>query len=312
MIKRHLQTEARLIDFMYLWINMAKKVETKSEINISNKIILRSVRGKVGIVVKVQPCKNPKTGRYADCVKKVDSQGDMILSEKERNDENRQYFIAETDTFDIVDGKVFDLDDVRDRFIWEAIKYCPLIAPDYYAKDSKGESLINGTPGDYTLKDYLNNNPRRFGVAELYIERPGVEANYRVSRKKLKHDAEAYIYTDERGYDGRVLKARLLGHRMENMPDADVTDYLLQVADTNPEKIINLYTGGDTSIRLLFIEARDKHVIVYKDKLYIYADNVVLGANDEAAIAYLKDPNHANVCKLIKRDTYPELMGENE
>ena len=99
---------------------------------------------------------------------------------------------------------------------------------------------------------------------------------------------------------------------MDNMPDADVTYYLLEVADQDPEKIINLYTGGDTSIRLLFVEARDKHIILYKNKLYIYADNVVLGATDEAAILYLKDPKNANVLKLIKQDTYPELMGKSE
>ena len=278
--------------------------------DLSQKIVLRSVRGKVGIVVKVQPCINPETGEYADCVKKVDSNGDMILSEAERNDPNRPYFIKETDTFDIVDGTTFDLENVRQRFIWEAIQYCPLIAPDYYSKDKNGNSLINGTPGDYTLKDYLNRNPRRFGIAELYIERPGVEANRRVSRKKLVHDAEAFIYNDERGYDGRVLKARLLGHRMEGMADADVTDYLLQIADKDPQKIINIYTGGDTAVRLLFIEARDKHVILYKNKLYTYADNVVLGATDDAAILFLKDPKNANVYKLIKQDTYPELMGK--
>ena len=222
----------------------------------------------------------------------------MILSEKERNDPNRIYFVKETDVFDIVDGKTFDLDDVRDRFIWEAIKHCPLIAPDLYAKDSHGNSLING-------------DSKRYGVAELYVERPGVEANRRVSRKKLKHDAETFIYDDERGYEGRVLKARLLGHKMDHMPDSDVLDYLLQVAEKDPEKIINLYTGGDTSIRLLFIEARDKHVILYKNKLYTYADNVVLGASDEAAILFLKDPKNANVYKLIKQDTYPELMGKD-
>ena len=227
----------------------------------------------------------------------------MILSEKERNDENRIYFIKETDVFDVVDGTTFNLDDPRDRFIWEAIKNCPLIAPDYYAKDSNGNSLINGTPG-------WNSKSPRFGIAELYVERPGVEANRRVSRKKLKHDAESFIYDDERGPEGRILKAKLLGHRMDNMPDADVTDYLLQVADQDPEKIINIYTGGDTSIRLLFIEARDKHIILYKNKLYTYADNVVLGASDEAAILYLKDPKNANVLKLIKQDTYPELMGK--
>ena len=273
----------------------------KQEINLSQKIVLRSVRGKVGNKILIQPCKNPETGNYADCVKKVDSNNDMILSEIERNDPNRQYFIKETDVFTIVDGTTFDLENVRDRFIWEAIKYCSLIAPDYYAKDKNGNSLINGTPG-------WNSKQPRFGIAELYVERPGVEANRRVNRKKLKHDAESYIYDDERGAEGRVLKARLLGHKMDHMPDADVTDYLLQVAEKDPEKIINLYTGGDTAVRLLFIEARDKHIINYKNKLYIYADNVVLGASDEAAILYLKDPKNANVYKLIKQDTYPELV----
>jgi len=271
---------------------MAKK-ETKQEIDLSNKIVLKSVRGKVGIIIKVQPCKNPKTGEYPDCVKKVDSNGNMILSEKELNDPNRIYFIKETDVFDIVDGTTFDLDNVRDRFVWEAIKNCPFIAPDYYAKDDKGNSLINGT-------SVFNNYAPRYGVAELYVVKPGVDANRRVSRKKLIHDAETYIYSDERGAEGRVLKARLLGHNMNNMPDADVTDYLIQVAEKDPNKIINLYTGGDTAVRLLFIEARDKHVILYKNKLYTYADNVVLGASDEAAILFLKDPKNANVYKLIK------------
>lgn len=286
--------------------------ESKKEIDLSQKIVLRSVRGKVGNVIKIQPCIDPETSEYADCVKRVDANGDMILSEKERNDPNRIYFIKETDTFDIVDGTTFDLSNIRQRYIWEAIQHCPLIAPDYYAKDRNGNSLINGTPGDYTLKDYLNKNPRRFGIAELYVERPGVEANRRVSRKKLKHDAESYIYSDERGYDGRVLKARLLGHRMDGMADADVTDYLLQIAERDPEKIIGLYTGGDTAVRLLFIEARDKNVILRKNKLYTYADNVVLGATDEAAILFLKDPKNANVFKLIKQDTYPELMGKDK
>lgn len=281
--------------------------ESKKEIDLSQKIVLRSVRGKVGMVVKIQPCRDPETSEYADCVKKVDANGDMILSEDERNDPNRIYFIKETDTFDVVDGTTFDLENTRQKYIWEAIKHCPLIAPDYYAKDKNGNSLINGTAGDFTLKDYLNRNPRRFGIAELYIERPGVEATRRVSRKKLKHDAESYIYGDERGYDGRVLKARLLGHRMEGMADADVTDYLLQVAERDPEKIISLYTGGDTAVRLLFIEAKDKKVILYKNKLYLYAD-VVLGATDDAAILFLKDPKNANVYKLIKRDTYPDLV----
>ena len=271
----------------------------ETELNLSNKIVLKSVRGKVGIVIKMQPARDPRTGNFPECVKRVDSYGNMVLSERELNDPNRIYFIREDAEFNIVDGMTFDLDDVGQRFIWEAIKNNPYIAPDYYAKDSKGNSLING-------------DTKRYGIAELYVERPGVEATRRISRKKLKHDAESYIYGDERGAEGRVLKAKLLGHKMDGMPDADVTDYLLQIADIDPDKIISLYTGGDTAIRLLFIEARDKHVINYKNKLYIYADNVVLGASDEAAILYLKDPKNANVYKLIKQDTYPELMDTNK
>lgn len=271
---------------------------TKEEINISNKIVLRNVRGKVNLI-KVEPCRDPNTGNYPDCVKRINSSGDMILSEKELSDPLRPYFIREDQVFDIVDGTTFNLDNIQERFIWEAIKNCPLIAPDMYAKDKNGNSLING-------------DAKRYGIAEFYIERPGVESQRRVSKKKLKHDAESYIYQDDRGAEGRVLKARLLGHKMDNMPDADVTDYLLQVAEKDPEKIINLYTGGDTAVRLLFIEARDKHIINYKNKLYIYADNVVLGATDEAAILYLKDPKNANVYKLIKQDTYPELMGKQK
>ena len=274
---------------------MAK--ESKQEIDLSNKIILRSVRGKVGIIIKMQPCRDPKTGNWPSCVKRVDSNGNMVLSEKELADPNRDYFIREDAVFDIVDGMTFNLDNVGDRYKWEAIKNNPFIAPDYYAKDPKGNSLING-------------NAQRYGVAELYIVKPGIESQRRVSRKKLKHDAETYIYGDERGAEGRVLKAKLLGHKMDGMPDADVTDYLLQIAEKDPERIINLYTGGDTAVRLLFIEARDKNIILYKNKLYTYADNVVLGATDDAAIAYLKDPKNANVLKLIKQDTFPELIGK--
>ena len=79
---------------------------------------------------------------------------------------------------------------------------------------------------------------------------------------------------------------------MNNVPDADVEDYLLTIAEKDPDKIINLYTGDDITYRLLFVEARDKHVINYKNKIYVYGDNVVLGATDDAAVTWLKDPKN--------------------
>lgn len=266
-------------------------------------IVLRSVYGKVGIKYYIQPCKD-KFGNYPDCVKHVDINGDMILSDAEKNDPNRNYFLKENQPIIVEDGYTLNLENTRDRFIWEAIKNCQLIAPDRYAKDENGNNLIDGT------MDWKSLHPR-YGVAELYVDKPGVETANKISRKKLIHKACEFIFTDERGSEGRLLKARLLGKNMKNLPDADVEDFLLQVAEKTPEKIINLYTGSDTSLRILFADARDKKVILVKNKLYVYGDDVVLGATDDAVITWMKDPKHKKLLDLIRRDVYPDMYEDS-
>jgi hypothetical protein len=47
-----------------------------------NLIIVRSVYGKVNQSYILNPCVDPSTNTYADCVRSVDKNGDMILSEK--------------------------------------------------------------------------------------------------------------------------------------------------------------------------------------------------------------------------------------
>ena len=275
---------------------------TKTELEINNIIILRSTRGKVGQKYYIQPCKD-KNGRLPDCVKHVNSQGDMILTDEERN--SGKYYIKENETFVFEDGKTFNLDDPIDKAQWEAIKNCPLIAPDRYAKDKNGNLLIDGTMG------WKNVRPR-YGVAELYIEKPGYEAVRKVNKKRKIHNACSYILDDPKGVDGRVLMARLLGKHMTNVPDADVTDYILTIAEKDPDKIINLYTGDDINLRLLFIEAKDRHVIRLKNKLFIYADNIVLGATDDAVITWMKYAKNKKVLELIKKDTYPDLYEDKK
>lgn len=252
----------------------------------------------------MQPCKD-KYGHYPDCVKKVNSQGDMILSDAERNDPERNYFIPENAVFQFEDGKTFNLDDPYERNVWESIKNNPMIAPSRFAKDAKGNYLIDGTPSK-------NAHKQRYGVAELYVDMPGVETAQKVSRKKKIHNACTFIYEDKRGAEGRVLMARLLGKHMKNMPDADVEDYLLSVAEKNPDKIIDLYTGSDTNLRLLFADARDKKVIHIKNKLYMYADDIVLGATDDAVITWMKQARNKKTLDLIRKDTYPEMYKKED
>lgn len=284
---------------------MAKKVnEIKDGDLKSNIVVLRSVFGKVGQKYFIQPQRDNR-GRYADCVKRVDAHGDIILTPAELEKESRgeAAYIKEDEVFVIEDGKTFNLDDVYEAAIWEAIKNCSLIAPDRFAKNDKGEYLIDGTI------DPKSKRPR-YGTAELYVDRPGYESQRRVTRRKLIVEASNYIMNDERGYEGRLLVAKVLGRDMKNLPNADVEDYLLSIAEKTPEKIINCYTGGDIQLRMLFIEAKEKGVIYKKNGLYLFGEDgqVTLGATDTAVVEWMKSAKNQKTLSLIRKDTYPEMF----
>lgn len=280
---------------------MTKKETTQADIIFDNKIILRSVYGKVGMKYFIQPCKD-KLGRWPNCVKKVDSHGDMILSDVEKNEyaSKKKIFFPETTVFVITDGQVFDLSNPEDKATWEAIENCPLIAPELTAKNPDGSYMIHGTSDRKEVKH------RRYGIAELYIDRPGVETQRRVSRKKKIIEACNFITGDPQGADGRLLKAKLLGKHMSNMPSADVEDYLLTVAEKDPERIIKLYTGDDNDLRLLLIEAKDKGVITIKNKTYLYGARPI-GGTEEAAVEWMKNSNNQKVVEMLKHDTFPDM-----
>lgn len=269
---------------------------------INNLVVLRSVFGKVGQKYYLNPAKDPKTGRYPECVKHVNSQGDLILTDAERN--TGKYYVKEDEVIIVEDGTTFDLNNEVEAARWEAIKNCPLIAPERFAKDANGNNLIDGTT------DMRSRKPR-YGIAELYVDRPGLDSKNRVTKKKLVHEAVSYILDDDRGYDGHLLRAKLLGKKMENMPASDVEDYLIQVAEKDPQKIINLYTGDDLTLRLLFYDAKDKHVIIRKSGVYVYSDNVVLGATDDAALSWMKQARNKKTLDLISRDTYPDMYKDD-
>lgn len=268
-----------------------------------NIIVLRSVYGKVIDKYILGVAKDPITGRYPDCVRRVNSMGDMILSDKDKN--SGEVLIPETQTFEVKDGTTLNLEDPWEKAEWECIKHSSIIALSRDARDSKGNLLIDG-------EDARGKMNARYGLAELYVEAPELESVKRISTRQLRHKAEAYIFDDEKGAMGRVFHARLLGKDMKAAPDSEVTEYLLDIAQRDPQRIIDVYAGSDTGIRLLIIEAREKHIINIKNKVYVYADDIVLGITEDAVLAYLKDPKNKKILELIKRDTYPELEAAKE
>ena len=260
-----------------------------------SKIVLRSVFGKVGMKYYIQPCRD-KNGNWPECVKQVDSFGNMIVSDAERN--SGQPFIKVTETFTIEDGKTFDLTDPWDKARWEAIRNCPMIADFRGQRDAKGNLIIDG-------------DTKRYGRAELYIERPGAETAKKVSKRQKIHDAESYIFDDPKGAEGRLKVARILGKHMSHASDSDIKDYLLEIASRDPDKIIKLYTGEDLELRTLFLDARDKGVIRSVSGIYVYGDGISLGGTIDVVISWMRDPRNKKLLESIKRDTYPDLEVSN-
>lgn len=255
---------------------------------LQNKIILKSTYKFPRIFQ--EPAQNPKTGRYADCVRKVNSAGDMILSEDDRK--SNKVFIPLTEIIELYDGVEFDLDDELDAARWESIRFSRRIAQDRWERDKNGNLIVDG-------------NAKRYGTAEFFVERPGMESRIRNDRRKKTHEAKTYIYDDKESNLFQMVK--LLGNAMTGQPFSDVEDYLLSIAEKTPDKILELYTGTDTHLRILLVDAIDKHVIYNKDKLYYFGENIPLGATEQSVITYFKTPSNKRIVDMIKADVYPDM-----
>ena len=268
----------------------------------SNIVVLRSVWGKRGQKYYIQPQKNSK-GQYPDCVRKVNADGDMILKPGDDPD----FLIPENRIFNIQDGTTFNLNDPYQEVEWRAIENCFLIAPSRFAKDDSGNYLIDGTTDAITNSAFGTKS--RYGRAELYIERPGLESQQKVTRAKLKLQATNYIY--QYGYEDWLTFAKVLGKNMENLPAPDVEYFLISVAEKTPEKIIEICSGGDLANRVLFITAKEHGVIRKKNGMYIYGEDgeLILGASEEAVIDWMRQPKNKKTLELIRKDAYPDLQG---
>ena len=266
---------------------------------MENKIItLRSVYGKMK-EYHFQPGRQVNGARFP-FVKPVryDSMGnaEMILSQDELNDPNREYFIPEDLDIVVTDGTTFNLADPLQRNKWLSIKDSDLIVPSRDARNSAGDLYIDG-------------NKRRYGIAELYIDIPGEESERSVSKKQKITKAWTYIGKDSK--NGRLTKCKILGKYMDNAPDSDVEDYLYQRAEKNPDEIIELYTSSDMSLKLLLLDAKQKGVIIKKDGMFVYGD-ALLGATDDAVLIFFKTPANKRVLDQIIIEVYPEYASVSQ
>lgn len=259
----------------------------------SNKIVMRNALKITKCTMN--PCIDPSTGRYPDHVRRVDSNGDIVYKDgdlSKKNGSNDLMPISELDEIVLFDGKEFDLNDIHDRSQWEAIKYSPLIAEERKAKDANGKYIIDG-------------DENRYGEGMFYIERPIQESQSSNNKRQLVHNAQTYLFNDSR--DALYIKARLLGVKMTGLPYDEVLDFMLKEAEKKPNKVIDLYTGTDMRLRILFVSAIDKGVITHRNGVYSYS-NTSMGLTEESCLIWLKQAVNKDIIDSIEIETFPESL----
>lgn len=267
----------------------------------SNLIVLKDTWNKTpGLKIKIQPCPD-KMGKMPECVRKVGKDGDMILSEKDKIAMNSSgaVFIPENETITVQHGTTFNLNDPLQAAQWEAIKNAFLICSQRDAKDGNGNYIIDG--GE-TIVDRYRNPKGRWGIAELYVERPGAISKTRNDMRKLILQAQNLVMNDS--LDHRVLICKLFEKDYSHANSNDVEDFLFTQAEKYPEKVIKFYNSEESAIRLLAIRAKEKGILTVKQDGIYYAD-IKLGSSLDFAVEYLK--NDKVIASEIKKETFPEM-----
>ena len=253
-----------------------------NELQTDETIHLVCFYGPAHAGAKIHPIKNPLTGEYPSCVRKVSSSGDIIYN---NGDDPSTYFVKETEGIVIKNGTDFDLTNAIQKAKWDAIKFSDLIF------DPKGKIDENGN---------IITEPSEIAppMALFFVERVADEAKKRNNKERLKTKAKNFIYSDTT--NGLKTKAMILGCFIKTSTNEEIEEYLVNMANSDPQKVIDLYTGSDTKLYLYFIYGKEYNILQNKGGLYVYGDTII-GRTDSDCVNYFKNPvNKALTDRIIK------------
>lgn len=235
----------------------------------SDKIIkLKSVY-KTGKTI-VQPVKDSLTGWY---------KGVPRLSDEDKR--KLTYWAEPTSKFTLTNGVTFDLNDPIQRDTWEWVKHCSCIA--------QTEEECQFTSG-----------------AEYFIFMENTEAFAKIGKREQKYKAVQYVLED--APSNYHLRSMLLGVDMTGMSEILVKDFLLDQAELNPAKVLEIYESKDLSLRLLLLKALKKSIIVLDSGgIYRYG-NTVLGMTESASLAWMGETDNKHTVEMIEREVSPEYF----
>jgi hypothetical protein len=176
----------------------------------------------------------------------------------------------------LVDDLEIDLNNETWAKDWEWMKHCQEISDTF----EKGQ----GSPGCY-----------------FYIFRPGTESAKKVLEAENRVKLTNYILTDSP--ENLYNRVSILGMDMTGSVISDVKEYLLGIAETEPEKIKAVYESKTFSLELLFMHAVQKNVIEKRGGVYVFGE-ILLGVEKKAVIAFFANTNNTGTTRTIEAMTY--------
>lgn len=251
--------------------------------DLDDKIHIVCLYGPVHAGARIYPVRNPKTGEFPSCIRKVNSYGDIIY---QKNDDPGEYFVKETDSFVVKSGTDFDLSNDVEKKNWEAIKFSDLIFDSKGKFDEKGNVVVEPTD--------------KIPASAIFtVERIADETKKRNDSKRLKNKALNFIYQDSD--TGLALKAKVLGCFIKNSTREEIEEFVTNFAEKNPEKVIELYTGSDMKLHLIFLYAKEKNILINKGGIYVYGESNMIGRTEDDCVKFFKEPNNKVITdKIIK------------
>ena len=252
-------------------------VDIDQIIKEGGKITLKQINKEAGAFT-VCPAKDPQRPGFYLGVEKI----------TEDDKKSRKYYVdPEKLNVKLTDGKVFDLSDEVDKINWNWIKYIPEIAM----------SFENAQKSSYETRFYV------------MIEE--VESRKTVKRLEVKLTALNLVKADDpTNYSSR---ARLLGVDMRGSTAIAQREFLMEEADKRPERVLDVYNSDTVGIRLLVLNALDKGVVDYDQRIYSY-NTTTLGMSEDAVIEFLTRSVNRPIRDLIQGDldhiTNPEKEAE--
>lgn len=243
------------------------------------QIVLKSCYGKTGHKLRIEPCRDGKTGRFL---------GVANLSEEEKR--KTDYVVTPGVTYlDIVDGYTFDLNDSRQAKDWEWVRHCPQIVgardETNFTMDAEESRSFEGADNEFYVFDEEN------------------ETASQEARFDKQYEALKYIH-DLKGSGAIYQTARLLGSNMESSSVSAVRTFLLGKAQKHPDQVLKVAKDGSSKVRLFLYAALDKEIIRKRAGVYYY-NETALGTTEDQALLWLGEDRNYTLVRAMQLELYP-------